>query len=254
MRSFHDFIEMTGAAARSRCAVIAPKLSRALRTAPADLAAVLFPAVCHGCGALAVEGEWRPLLCGACGDGFPLHDAQLDVPWPLATGMALARFEGPARRLLIELKFNGLLRAGRALGDRMGRAGGAAAILVDADLIVPVPLYWRRRWRRGHNQAAVLARALGRAHRAAGGRAVVAAALRRSRATRPQVGSDRDDRMRNVAGAFRVRRSGAEVVAGKAIVLIDDVVTTGATAAAAARALLDAGAREVRLYAAAWAP
>jgi ComF family protein len=206
------------------------------------------PAICHHCGLVVEGGAWAPLLCDDCGAAFPLHDDAVAAPYPIARAWAYAAFEGPARRLLIDLKYDGVLRAGRVIGSCMATAPGAAFILEGAELVVPVPLHWWRRWRRGHNQAAVLARALCR------GRPELAlcAALRRRRATPPQVGQRRRHRLRNVAGAFGVRDRYRESVADRTIVLIDDVITTGATCAAAAHALLDAGATEVRAYAAAW--
>jgi len=171
------------------------------------------------------------------------------VPPPVVRAWALGLFEGPARRLLIDLKYHGVLRAGHALGARMAAAEGARVVLDGAELAVPVPLHWRRRWRRGHNQAAVLARALCRSR----SDLEFCAALRRRRATPPQVRLDRHRRLLNVHGAFRVRRRRRAAIAGQVAVLIDDVITTGATTAAAADALIEAGAREVRVYAAAWA-
>lgn len=172
----------------------------------------------------------------------------MPVPAPLAAAHALAAFEGPVRALLVDLKFRGLLRAGRELGRAMARAPGARRLLDEADLVVPVPLHWRRRWRRGHSQAAVLACSLGRA-----AALPCVSGLRRGRATRPQVGLDRGARHANVREAFDAPPRHRGSLADARILLVDDVVTTGATAAAAAGALRRGGARSVTLYAAAMA-
>jgi ComF family protein len=114
-----------------------------------------------------------------------------------------------------------------------------AALMVRGwDAVVPVPLHWRRRWRRGFNQAEVLARTVGWRH----GLPVERRCLIRVRATPPQQG-DAAARRRNVRGAFAVRR--AERIADRRLLLVDDVFTTGATANACAAALLNAGAAAV---------
>ena len=214
-----------------------------------DLAHVVFPAICNGCGDIAAGGEWAPLLCARCSAEFPVLDGSVGVRRPLAGAHAFAEFNGPARRLLVELKYAGLLRAGTEFGRQMARAPGASKLLRAADLVVPVPLHWRRRWARGHNQAEVIARGLCSAVR----RLAVCRALRRRLPTRAQVDLDRQHRAANVHRAFELRRRHRESVVGANVVLVDDVVTTGATAAEAARALWKAGARETWLYTAAWA-
>jgi ComF family protein len=110
--------------------------------------------------------------------------------------------------------------------------------LGDWDALVPVPLHWTRRWRRGFNQAEVLARAVGRRH----GLPVLRGMLRRLRPTPPQQG-DVEARRRNVRDAFAV--TAGPVVAGRRLLLVDDVFTTGATVDACARTLLRAGAADV---------
>jgi ComF family protein len=215
----------------------------------AFLVNTLLPSMCRHCGRVVGGGEWEPLLCAACGNEFPFHDAAIPELLPVSQAHALATFDGPARRLLIDLKYDGLLRAGRAIGSRMADAPGARALLDDARILVPVPLHWSRRWWRGHNQAAVLARGVRRRRP----HLPVCEALRRTRRTPAQVGFERERRLRNVSGAFRLRPRHRDAVRGRVVVLVDDVVTTGATAAAAAAALIEGGAREVRLYVAAWA-
>jgi ComF family protein len=115
-----------------------------------------------------------------------------------------------------------------------------AAVLAGADCVVPVPLHWQRRWRRGFNQALELSHDLG---------LPVRRALRRHRNTRTQTDLPADARHRNVRSAFVMRR--AVPVEGLRVVLVDDVSTTGATLEACASALMAAGAAEVRTLTAA---
>jgi ComF family protein len=146
-------------------------------------------------------------------------------------------YEGTLRKLIHLFKYSGMHRLSRPLG----------ALLADAlprdrqfDLLTAVPLHWRRRWQRGFNQSELLGKAIGRA-RGIPARNV----LRRGWATRAQAGLSNAQRRENVAGAFRARRK----VAGLRILLVDDVMTTGATAGACARALKKAGAKSVSLLA-----
>lgn len=108
------------------------------------------------------------------------------------------------------------------------------------DVIVPMPLHWRKRLQRGFNQAELLAKVVSR--RSGVG---ITNALRRRKQTDPQAGLTRSQRRTNVAGAFEVSRR--EQVEGRHVLLIDDVLTTGATAGACAAALKRAGARRVTL-------
>ena len=116
----------------------------------------------------------------------------------------------------------------------------------DLDAVVPMPLHWRRRWRRGFNQSEVLARRVSAHLTTRIERPVpVINAVKRIRATATQAGLTNSNRRKNVAGAFRVSRKSR--VAGKRILLIDDVMTTGSTATACASALKRAGATSVTL-------
>ena len=124
-------------------------------------------------------------------------------------------------------------------------AKAGAELLADADLIVPVPLYPSRLWWRRFNQSAMLAQAVGRLT----GVPVDCFTRARVRRTATQVGLTADQRRRNVAGAFKVTRARADRVKGKKVVVVDDVITTGATAEACARALKRAGAARVDVLA-----
>jgi ComF family protein len=124
------------------------------------------------------------------------------------------------------------------------RAGGATT-LRDAACVVPVPLHPWRRFRRGFNQAADLAHALG---------VPVGNILRRRRRTTTQTDLPEAERHTNVLGAFAVRRWSQRRIEGRTIVLVDDVSTTGATLDACAAVLLQAGAKDVRALTAARAP
>ncbi len=147
--------------------------------------------------------------------------------------------EGPARQLVHRLKYGDRLELAEAMGAWMARAGDE--LLAQADLLVPVPLHGMRLVRRRFNQAAVLAGAIS----ARSGVPVDVESLRRDKATPPQVGLTRTQRALNVQGAFRVPPERRLSIEGRAVVLVDDVLTSGATINAAARALLRGGARRV---------
>jgi ComF family protein len=199
------------------------------------------PPVCPGCGA---EGE---AVCVRC---RPALDVRLTLPAGTPLGIAdgpphpllqlewCAAFSGTTRRALHALKYEGERRLAGPLGEavavrwRQAGAGGG--------LLVPVPVHEARRRERGFDQAELLA-------------AVAAAALglpwgpalARTRATAPQYHLDRRHRAINVHAAFEVRHGWAHRVEARWVVLVDDVVTTGATLVAAAEALLDRGALAV---------
>ncbi len=173
-------------------------------------------------------------LCGRCRDRPPAYDRLL----------ALWSYEPPLDAVVRGLKFGRLDYLGRHLGLALAEAffpagGPAPGGVGSIDLVVPVPLHWRRRLARGYNQAERIARPLA----AALGRPLAGALVRR-RATPPQSALGRRERLANPRRAFRGRGAGRGV-AGRVVLLVDDVATTGATLDAAALALKRCGAAEV---------
>ena len=204
-------------------------------------------AVCGGCWT-----SIRPLtgpVCETCGDvlaSWRSEDRrQLCVRCVrrrrvIAAGRAIGPNEGTLREVLHALKYGGRRSVARPLAELMKATGHE--ILAGADIVVPVPLHFRRYYRRGFNQAYELARHL---------EVPCVRALRRRRATVTQTDLPEAERHRNVTGAFAVRRAARRHVQGSIAILVDDVSTTGATLDACAMALLEAGAREVRALTAA---
>jgi len=152
---------------------------------------------------------------------------------------AAVTFNDLSARLVHALKYQDRLESATLMGRLMHRA--AKTMLARCDIVVPVPLYRWRLWRRRYNQAALLAEALG----AQSGKVFAPRVLVRHRRTRSQVGLDTKARERNVKDAFSVAESHRGRVGGRRIALVDDVVTTGSTARAATRCLLEAGATQV---------
>jgi ComF family protein len=219
---------------------------------------VVYPPTCIACGAATGEPHtlcarcWsavrfieRP-YCERLGTPFEvdlgvalLSPAAVADPPVFARARAVARYDDTARDLVHRLKYGDRPELARALGAMMARAG--AELLIDADVIVPVPLHRARLWWRRFNQAMALAGAVSRAS----GVPCDPFLLARVKRTRSQVGLTRAQRGDNLQGAFRVPAGAKPHVAGKRVLLVDDVVTTGATANACSRALLRAGAETV---------
>ena len=151
---------------------------------------------------------------------------------------AAVRYDEIARTLVHALKYGDRLDLAPTLGRWMVQAG--APLLAEADALVPVPLHWRRLWWRRFNQSAALAEVV-----AARAKLPVAHALARVKATRQQVGLTASERALNVQGAFRVPEAARADVKGRRLVIVDDVLTSGATIDACSRVLLRAGAAAV---------
>jgi ComF family protein len=201
------------------------------------------PAVCPGCG---TEG---PPICDRCLAGVRAREALPPgspfglgegPPDPLLQLEWCAPFAGVVRRALHQLKYAGERRLAEPLGTSVAARWRHAGI--GGEVIVPVPVHDSRRRQRGYDQAALIAAVAARELRVPIVEAVV-----RTHATVAQYRLDRRHRADNVRDAFAVRPTDAarRAVRGRWIVLVDDVVTTGATLCAAAEALLDAGAEAV---------
>jgi ComF family protein len=234
-------------------------LAAAARLFVDPVLAVVFPTSCPACRE-PMDHPRRGPLCGGCWASLPRHGSGVcgcGVPLPspstaacgrcrrnlspFARGASLGPYDGSLRVVIHELKYRGRRRAAAPLAELLGREPRVRDVLRGADVLVPVPLHPRRRRERGFNQAELLAVELGR--RAA--IPVSPGSLVRRIDTSSQAGLTAARRRANVTGAFAVRHQSR--VAGRVIVLVDDVYTTGATARACARALRAAGAVEVRL-------
>jgi ComF family protein len=172
------------------------------------------------------------------GPGILSMQAIADPP-AYTRARAAVRYDDVARTLVHALKYGDRLDLAPVMGRWMARAG--RELLSDTDIIVPVPLHWRRLWARRFNQSALLAKILS----GIAGRPVGYQSLKRVKATPQQVGLSRAERALNVQGAFKVMPDGKAEIARRRILLIDDVLTSGATVDACTRALLRAGANSV---------
>lgn len=221
----------------------------------------IFPDECRVCGEALREVSRIP-VCGAClrdpqpmaaeyfcvacrmpfVNHFPLDESGRCALCRLGLSgfdevFTFGAYEGTLRRLIHVFKYEGVVTLAKPLGDVLAQALPRERRF---DLIVPMPLHWRRRWMRGFNQSALLGREISRRWNVP-----LRRIARRVRATPAQAGLSNAKRRANVRGVFRISRR----LDGMRVLLVDDVITTGATAAACARALKRAGAAHVTVLA-----
>lgn len=224
----------------------------------------IYPPQCAACGEATDEAQglcgtcWAKtpfisgLVCTRCGiplvgeaeggeDGDLLCDGCLHAPPAWDRGAAAVLYDGTGRRVALALKHGDRLDLAKPLARWMARVG--RDLIAEAEVVAPVPLHWSRLVRRQFNQAAELAR-----QRPISGRtSLVPDLLNRNRATRLQDGLDREERFANQRDAFEVNPKRAAAVQGRRVLLIDDVMTSGATLSACAEALRQAGAGTVNV-------
>jgi ComF family protein len=246
------------AAIAERLHGVVARISHARRTT----VGLVYPPSCIACGGAVADPHG---LCASCWGGIGFIERpfceRLGTPFAVDLGMpllspaaiadppvfararAVARYDEVARGLVHRLKYGDRLELAQALGTMMARAG--AELLADADVIVPVPLHPARLWWRRFNQAMALSCVISRRS----GVPASAFLLARVRRTQSQVGLTKHQRADNLQGAFRVPDEARPRLKEKRVLLVDDVITTGATGNAAARALLRGGARAVDVLA-----
>ncbi|MFC5387199.1 double zinc ribbon domain-containing protein [Aquamicrobium segne] len=221
-------------------------------------AQILFPPVCAGCrrhvsqpGVLCaqcwprlrfLERPWCPVMgtpfAHEMGEEFLCGEALADPP-PFERCRSAVSYHGVACDMVRGLKYHDRTDLAPWMAVWMARAG--RELLAEADMIVPVPLYWQRFFKRRFNQSAELARALAKLAE----RPFEPSIVRRQRQTRPQVGLKLRERQDNLRGAFQVGKPERLRIGGRRVLLVDDVYTTGATVRAVALTLKRAGAGAV---------
>jgi ComF family protein len=231
---------------------------KGLRIALRQALDLALPPLCPSCREPLGDGVG---LCAPCWSKLsfiePPYCARLGIPFTYDPGPGLlsmeaiaappaydraraaVRYDDIARALVLGFKYGDRLDLAPMMGRWMARAG--RELTANADVLAPVPLHWRRLWARRFNQSAALAGAISEIC----GAPVLHDALKRVRATPQQVGLSKPERADNVQGAFRVPADRKAEIAGRRLVLIDDVLTSGATVDTCARALLRAGAAHV---------
>ncbi len=242
----------------ARFAAEGGRMARRVLAAGVDVIAPPGCLVCReptgGAGGLCASC-WRELVfieepsCPLTGRPLAFAGAETDLqsvpalmagrPW--ARLRAAVAYEGVARQLVRGLKYHDRHEAARLMARLLGRR--LTGVLTAQTVVIPVPLHRRRLWRRRFNQSALLARDVARQ----AGAVFAPEALVRLRATTPQVRLSGTARRTNVRGAFAVAQRARSMVAGRHVVVIDDVLTTGATAAACCQALARAGAARVEV-------
>ncbi len=219
----------------------------------------VYPPQCVSCGSLTDTDYglcgpcWRDtafiggLVCDLCGtplpgvdDGHKAHcDDCMTIARPWSQGRAVFLYKENGRRLVLQLKHGDRTDLARPAGEWMAQAAGP--LLREGQVIVPIPLHWTRLLLRKYNQAALLANRVG----AVLNRSVCADALLRPRRTPRMDGFARDERFATVQGRITVNPARAAALKGRPVLIVDDVMTSGATFAAATEAALAAGATEV---------
>ena len=254
--------EVTQISSENQTVLHAWSASAVLRKLGGVVADVVLPPLCLACRA-SVQGHGG--VCAACWREIDFIESprcdRLGIPLPYPSGetivsaaaladppqygraRAVARYDGTLRKLVHGLKYRDQHEGVELFARWMVHAGDD--LLYDADMLVPVPLARMRLWTRRFNQSALLAKAISQFS----GIPESPLLLERTRRTASQVGLSTEQRKRNVAGAFNVPDAHCPAIDGRKLVLIDDVITTGATANACARALLGAGAIRVDVLA-----
>lgn len=226
-----------------------------------SLLRAIYPAQCATCGEI-VDGDgglcgpcWRETefitghVCDKCGSGLPgdgdghvdLCDECMQIARPWKQGRTALNYAGNGRRLVLSLKHADRPDIAEPAARWIARA--VQPIVTSDTVIIPVPSHWTRLYRRRYNQAAELARALGR-HT---GLDVLPAALVRTRGGATQEGKTFDQRFANLQGAIAAHPKRGAAIADRSVLIVDDVMTSGATLAAATEAVHAAGATEVRV-------
>ena len=200
-----------------------------------------------------------PLTRNACRSRNPMADrynARIQEhlvrfePYAYAAALFYYRYDSGYRNITQVLKYRRDFHAGKHFARMLGRELAASPLFRDADLVIPVPLHWTRKWKRGYNQAEVIARELAKALPSARMRTDI---LKRGRRTRSQAHLGVGQKQDNVSGAFRLTAAGRKRLSEGLphhVLLVDDVFTTGATAGDCHRALREMLPPEVRISAA----